>query len=148
MWIEGREDDRAVRNIKNILQNTYYHYTWADGQWYSHPMKLPPDGFTPGRRLQSHYVALPEQIQGFDVYRRITSSGMVEYAAPALNFLVLVSQHTTGSAPRLEFTNIVLGEPERTVFTPPPGALIEASPEVSGIVHLLPGDPRPPPDVH
>ena len=148
LWGEGREDDRVVRNIKNVSQNTYYHYFWGHGQWYSHPMQLPPDGFTPGRRLQSNYVALPAQIQGFDVYRRITSSGMVEYAAPALNFLVLVSQHTTGSAARQELTNIVLGEPERSVFTPPAAALIEASSEVSGIVYTLPGDPPPPPDVH
>ncbi len=146
-WVEGREGGLRAINIRNVSLNTFYH-TWKDGEWYSHPMKLPPGGYTPKNRLQSDYVRHPQQIQGFDTYRRVHRFGMVNYEAPSLNFLALLSQHTTGEAVRQEFVNIVLGEPEATVFLPPPGAIIEASPVLSGIVSHGPGESHPPPDVH
>ena len=69
--------------------------------------------------------------QGFDVYLYLDRGGNIHLQAPALNMLDLVNQSITGR--REEVYDVVLGEPDPSLFLPPPGVSMTHQTEPRGM---------------
>ena len=145
---------RSTISIHNIPESTFY-YRFQDGEWYSAPMKLPPNGWRPTKRLKSDRYALhPYKLSmragqvpsifassGFEAYQLKSPSGDMAFEVPDLNFFHLVRQSATGR--REEYSNVTMREQSAMLFVPPTDAQINVTTEPDGIVSGRADEPEP-----
>jgi len=130
--------------IRNVTQVRYY--IGANGQWITGPMDLPPGGYKPHKYRASMKGLSPyadklaltkggdrslRAAKGLDAFRYVTRTGTVWLLAPALNYYPVLKVFLDGR--RLEFSEIEIGEPDRSQFVPPAGAVLTLSDSVAGI---------------
>lgn len=132
-------DDIRVISIQNVAEEKAY--VLMNGTWYSHPMRLPPQGFRPQTWREDKAKKSELTADSLDLYVYTDVRGSSYLMAPALNFFRVVSQRIDGS--RQVHANIRLGEPEAAYFSPPQGAAVTACPEPAGIVFGSYDDPAP-----
>ena len=146
--------DVAHITIRNFAQKAYYVCTGS--KWMTGPMEVPPEGYKPPRYHSGMQGLTPYAYKlgllkggnrslraekGLDAYHYVTPSGTVWLLAPALNFQAVVKVFLDGM--RLEFSEIEIGEPDRSLFLPPPGVAVEHSDIIGGMGRLDPsGLPR------
>ncbi len=120
--------------IKNIGQRTFYHLKGGADHWTAQPMMLPPEGWLPLPEIaeSAQTGRQPERVEGMTAYRQNRLHGWWVVAIPDLNFFDVESHFGDGKTAR--HFNITIGEPDPSLFVPPPGVKIVQITEPGGIV--------------
>jgi hypothetical protein len=132
------EPGRRIIDIKNVAQEKYY--AWDTRQWTVQPMQLGPNGYRPTRARTERLTRESEPWEGLEVYRFLLDGGSQVLMAPALNFFRVVEIKPSGR--RIQYSNIVLTEPDPTLFEPPAGAQVTELSGPGGII-VKPNPRRP-----
>jgi len=146
----GPGDERVVVSIRNIKRVTFFVKN-PKGEWISRPMKMRPGVYMPGRMKATtaglfNYpfrLALREgesgslrADSGMKAYQYINPSGNVSLLAPELNFFAVLQVTLDGRSE--QYSQIKMGEPDASLFEPPPGVQVTARSEPGGIVEHSP----------
>jgi hypothetical protein len=154
----ARDNTVRVISIQNVTRGVFYlNGPRGENRWTESPLQTPTRGWRPLRRLSGtegltrypYKVALGagmdgslQASDGFDAYQYIgPSRASMALQLPALNFYDVVRQSFV-SGRREVLSNIVIGEPDGTLFEPPPGAPLVRAEAPAGIVRRSQADRR------
>jgi len=133
--LTGPDGYRGIA-IHNIPEVRFYEYTEGLGPthdgWTARPMDLPAAGWRPPRFSTAGRKRLPDAYEGFEAYEEVFPDGGQTVRIPALDFFAVV-RVMAGRQTRT-YSNIVLGEPPRELFVPPPDAQVRWISSPGGIV--------------
>jgi hypothetical protein len=133
-------------SIRNIRRVTFFLKN-PKGEWISRPMKLRPGVYMPGRmktttaglfdypfrlELREGESGSLRADSGMKAYEYINPSGNVSLLTPELNFFPVLQVTLDGRSE--QYSQIKLGEPDASLFEPPPGVQVTAKSEPGGIV--------------
>lgn len=106
--------------IMNVGMNTYFEL--RRGQWCRHPMGVGPKGYHPLKMREENATLGKRPIQ-FEslVVRELRNPRTIELIAPELNFFAVTTEGVPSGA-KTRYHNIVKGEPDPSLFEPPPAA--------------------------
>ncbi|MEW5982688.1 MAG: hypothetical protein AB1806_09995 [Acidobacteriota bacterium] len=133
---EATHGDETQIIINNFSQGTHYRLFRSPavgGTWTRQPLALPPGGVRPPmpKNEERPPDALPEQVSGHWVVRKVERNGAIRLIAPSLNGFALV-EDVPGSR-RTEYTQVEIGDPDPRLFEPPAGEPVKVLSTPGGI---------------